>query len=318
MDKPLISICIPTYNRPDELKACLDSIIKGLDSGESDLIEIVVTDNSDNDKTMNMIEQVQAVFPGLKYSLNEQNIGSTENVKLALRTGRGKYLWLMGDDDLVIPGSVSLVIQRLHSVDYAAVLLNFAQGEHDDPEILTMPNCLFIKTDKTYEQPENFFDRQDFINFFGINFMSVQIYRKEYFDQIISEAGAFNKTCYPQSYIFLLCARLGKIMRIARPCVIWRMPARNRRYVEEHLNDDYIFSNYVDYIKYAKTIGFRFDDALLAQTVETKIYNLEYHKRAKIKNKLKSFLLSDRTRPAIALLLHYYRIVKMIINKLNK
>ena len=47
MNKPLLSICIPTYNRSYYLKECLDCIVcQFRDKEVCDQVEIVISDNA--------------------------------------------------------------------------------------------------------------------------------------------------------------------------------------------------------------------------------------------------------------------------------
>ena len=55
-NKILISILVPTYNRVEYLKECLDSIVeqKWFDLNE---LELIVSDNSEWDETRNFMEK---------------------------------------------------------------------------------------------------------------------------------------------------------------------------------------------------------------------------------------------------------------------
>ncbi|MEI6774123.1 MAG: glycosyltransferase family 2 protein [bacterium] len=72
-NKPLLSICIPTYNRQEYLKQCLDSIVnqKGFDTEK---IEIVISDNASPDKTNLLVKEYQKKYKNITYSRNDQNI----------------------------------------------------------------------------------------------------------------------------------------------------------------------------------------------------------------------------------------------------
>ncbi len=203
MKDVLLSVCIPTYNRPGDLKACLFSIIRGVSAADLEKLEIVITDNSDNDLTGQMAEEFKKVFPGLIYIKNEVNIGGPHNLFQALNSGQGKYLWLLGDDDLVLSGKTAVVMGKLARGDYAAAILNFAQGNHDNPEILLLENCLGVKKDRVFQGHDELFAGSEFLNFFAINFMSALVFNREDFKAVYKQASQFINTCYPQSYIFL-------------------------------------------------------------------------------------------------------------------
>ena len=48
---PLLSICIPTYNRRDFLETCLRSVVEELERHPDTSIEVVVSDNASTDGT---------------------------------------------------------------------------------------------------------------------------------------------------------------------------------------------------------------------------------------------------------------------------
>ena len=56
MNKPLLSICIPTYNRAHYLKECLGSIVAQFDDRDvRDNVEVVVSDNASPDNTRELV-----------------------------------------------------------------------------------------------------------------------------------------------------------------------------------------------------------------------------------------------------------------------
>src|SRR3989338_7717414 len=81
MNKPLLSICIPTYNRAHYLKECLDSIVAQFNDSEvRDNVEVVVSDNASLDKTRELAEEYCRKFNNIKYFRNNENIGFDLNV----------------------------------------------------------------------------------------------------------------------------------------------------------------------------------------------------------------------------------------------
>ena len=63
--KPLLSICVPTYNREIYLQECLDSIISQ-DSFDEDTIEIIISDNASTDGTQSLIKKYQEKYRNIK------------------------------------------------------------------------------------------------------------------------------------------------------------------------------------------------------------------------------------------------------------
>lgn len=92
--QPLLSICIPTYNRAGYLKEALDNITH--DSAFDERVEIVVSDNDSTDDTSAVVMSFCNRFTNIKYYKNDVNI-KDYNFFLALSRGTGRYLRLFND-----------------------------------------------------------------------------------------------------------------------------------------------------------------------------------------------------------------------------
>ncbi len=112
---PLISICIPTYNRGNVIGRLLESIVGNLSESThtTNLVEIVVSDNNSNDNTGNVIDQYKSKFLNFKYIKNSENLGYAKNINQAVNISSGQYCWLMGSDDLLIKGSLKYLIHEI-------------------------------------------------------------------------------------------------------------------------------------------------------------------------------------------------------------
>lgn len=93
--KPLISICIPTYNRADVLIKSLESYVNC--NGFDDEIEVIISDNASTDKTQEVGEEYASKYANVKYFRNEENIRD-KNFPLSLERATGEYLKLMKDN----------------------------------------------------------------------------------------------------------------------------------------------------------------------------------------------------------------------------
>ena len=96
---PLLSICIPTYNRCQYLKKNLDYFVAH-NSGD---IEIIICDNASSDETAHVVTDVieSNCLDNFTYIRNEFNIGPDANFKKVLSMSKGTYTLLLGDDDFL-------------------------------------------------------------------------------------------------------------------------------------------------------------------------------------------------------------------------
>lgn len=101
-----------------------------------DAVEVWVSDNASPDKTPDVVETARSLGP-LNYSRNRENLGFCGNiVKLTTELARGEYVWLIGDDDLLLPDSLARVLTTLQANRrFDAFYANFqnAFGEKDWP-----------------------------------------------------------------------------------------------------------------------------------------------------------------------------------------
>ena len=92
--QPLVSVIIPTYNRPEYLKQALASAIKQSYKN----IEIIVSDNCSTEKTKAIVESFED--SRIRYWRQPENIGMFANQMHAFKMAQGKYLASLHDDDM--------------------------------------------------------------------------------------------------------------------------------------------------------------------------------------------------------------------------
>lgn len=126
MIRPLLSICIPTYNRAEYLKNCLESISCQFDNPDiKNLVEIVISDNNSQDNTFKISEEYRLKFSNIKYFKNQENIGMDANIENSIIKASGKYCWSIGDDDLIQNGALGPIINALLKKDVALLTVDF-------------------------------------------------------------------------------------------------------------------------------------------------------------------------------------------------
>lgn len=123
--RPLLSICIPTYNRAGFLRECLSSINPEELDGR---VEVVVSDNASTDDTLAVLDAFQATHP-LRYIVQPENLGPDRNFDAVVAEARGEYCWLLGSDDVVQPGGVSALVAALISCQTDIVQFGYVQGD---------------------------------------------------------------------------------------------------------------------------------------------------------------------------------------------
>lgn len=92
--QPLVSVIIPTYNRPEYLKQALTSAIKQTYQN----LEIIVSDNCSTDKTQEIVQSFRDTR--IRYWRQPENKGMFANQMHAFKMARGKYVASLHDDDM--------------------------------------------------------------------------------------------------------------------------------------------------------------------------------------------------------------------------
>ena len=102
--KPLISICIPTYNRCNYLQKSIESIISQAEFKDGK-VEIVISDNASTDNTQFVVQKYTSKYKNIRYFRNSENI-SIKNFPLALSRGNGLFRKLSNDTFLYCKNSL--------------------------------------------------------------------------------------------------------------------------------------------------------------------------------------------------------------------
>jgi len=111
MIMPKISICIPTYNRSDSLINCLNSIAIAAENYFGQF-EVCVSDNGSDDDTRSIVEKAPQSLE-INYHRNEINLGIPKNFLQVVSMAKGEFVWLIGDDDLLLPDTFDRLLPLL-------------------------------------------------------------------------------------------------------------------------------------------------------------------------------------------------------------
>lgn len=96
---PLLSVAIPTFNRPEKIKHLYDVFLSKLDSNLGNDVEIIICDNSDLEQAE--INRKTLAGSNISYRENKTNIGFSGNLIQCLREAEGEFIWVISDDDKI-------------------------------------------------------------------------------------------------------------------------------------------------------------------------------------------------------------------------
>jgi len=156
MEQPTtLTVGIPTYNGSAYIREALDSVISQITDDLMHRVDILVSDNASTDGINDIIKMYQASYPvKIEYSRNNTNIGYDRNVDMLFKKASGKYVWLLGDDDVWKEGALLYVLKLLDTYpSIKAVQINF---EHYDRKLERLVHYTEISEDSFCHDAETF------------------------------------------------------------------------------------------------------------------------------------------------------------------
>lgn len=109
---PLLSLCVPTFNRQqhlDGLVACLAACL----ACRPDAIEVCISDNASTDGTWPILQKFARGRAQVKIHRQDTNVGASRNVMDVMRMSSGSHILVMGDDDGIDPVAFPQLLERL-------------------------------------------------------------------------------------------------------------------------------------------------------------------------------------------------------------
>lgn len=117
-----LSIVIMTYNRPTELKRNFDHLAKL----KSPPYEIIIVDQSENDKTKKLYEQYKKKIPSLKYTHSKKpSITKSKNIGLDKSSPKTKIILFLDDDAYVGPNYIDELIGAYNKIKSANAISGY-------------------------------------------------------------------------------------------------------------------------------------------------------------------------------------------------
>jgi len=139
----LLGVSIPTYQRPEQLRRCLFSIVEAARPHE---VSITILDDSGEDTNLEVIQEMQRSYGHIHHIRNKANIGIDRNILASVDACDCEYVWLLGEDDRLVPEAVSEMLQILaRKPDF--VFANYSTV-NEDVSIVLKEQALSLTLDK--------------------------------------------------------------------------------------------------------------------------------------------------------------------------
>jgi len=143
-NRPLLSICIPTFNRAEILRKTLEHLHQVCDAD----VEVVVTDNASPDHTQQVIEEFRPKFRFYRTLRHSQNLGVAKNGSSALSLATGKYIYALSDDDAIYYDSLKSAIRLMEAEpEIVGVYGSYQEWDRNTDRILKTKRFVETRTD---------------------------------------------------------------------------------------------------------------------------------------------------------------------------
>lgn len=208
----LLSICIPTYNRLDYLLDNLSHLLPQINRYKEE-VELIISDNhSPTDPCQQLRELGDKFGVVISYYRQQENIGVDRNIEYVTKKATGDYLYILGDDDVLSPSFLDIVLPILKTHEFGAIHYGRLVGDE---------NCSNNKLhNPLYKDTYLKFSANEFIKecLSTPNLLSSIIVEKECWDRGIQKV---NKEYYGYNW-FANC--YYGIIEISKPCLLYYFP----------------------------------------------------------------------------------------------
>ncbi|GIW23336.1 MAG: glycosyl transferase [Candidatus Sericytochromatia bacterium] len=256
-EKPLLSICIPTYNRDKFLDETIESVISQITKDIKEKVELCISDNASTDDTDKVIEKWKVKSPiRIVYNKNNENLGADRNYLKVIEIASGEYCWFLGSDDKIAPTAIKMVLDLIADFKYDILITNRLEC---DLKMNPIRNQSFFKkpnlTWNIYDAKmlKKYFDNVNFLA--GVfAYISSIILRKKIW-VVDSNIEKFIGTAYVHVYVLLgSLIRGATIKHVNKPLVFTRLGN------DSFASEGFIRRLLLDFEGYSKIADYYFKD----------------------------------------------------------
>ncbi|WP_256574365.1 glycosyltransferase [Pseudomonas sp. HAR-UPW-AIA-41] len=111
-----VTVAVMSYNNAAFLAQTIDSIL----AQEGVQLEVVVYDDSSTDNSIEVLKSYSNE-PRLHFEVNAHNLGMAGNYNKCVAAGRGRYVVVLGSDDLLYPGHLSSLVEAMDANPHVAL-----------------------------------------------------------------------------------------------------------------------------------------------------------------------------------------------------
>ena len=123
--QPLLSVTMPTRNRPELLERALRSVVDAV-TPVAGQVEVAVSDGSDDDASGAVVHRLLTGWPGRhRYVRNRPPLPLVENMNRAIEISTGQWVMQLDDDDYLLPGAGEAMLEAIRRAGPGEAVLLF-------------------------------------------------------------------------------------------------------------------------------------------------------------------------------------------------
>lgn len=104
----LLSVVIPCYNSQEYMEYCIESLLPG---GEN--IEILIVNDGSSDKTAEIADKYEKLYPTIIRAIHQKNGGHGEAVNTGIKNATGLYFKVVDSDDWVDTRAYLKILEKI-------------------------------------------------------------------------------------------------------------------------------------------------------------------------------------------------------------
>jgi glycosyltransferase involved in cell wall biosynthesis len=116
--QPKLTIYVPAYRRPE-----VANLFASLAPQLTDQVELIVSDNCPNKTALKPLRSLSDAPCSVTYLHQPSNTGGIANLERGLTIGSGAWLWMISDDDVILPNAIADILDEIEHTDIDRLIL---------------------------------------------------------------------------------------------------------------------------------------------------------------------------------------------------
>ena len=121
---PLLSICIPTWNRAETLRKTIESLASATSNLPEGSIELCLSDNASSDQTSNIFLEAESLQIPVRTARLTKTVAFSGNYWSVASLATGRFTWITGDDDTFDSQGLAKLVTILAETPDDLILIN--------------------------------------------------------------------------------------------------------------------------------------------------------------------------------------------------